>query len=497
MSLALKALAWVAPQAAVNRARALATLQAAAETRAYDGARAGRRGASFTAGATSANVEIGAALARLRDRSRDLVRNTPAGARIVDVHVGHTIGTGITAVPDTGRDRDDRILGEAWEEWCAESDVEGVNCFGGQQAIAYRSMLEGGDSLIRKIPMRSDSGLRIPLKLQVLEGDFIDAARDQGVFEGHMSRLGVGLGKWDRRTGYWLHSQHPGDFTFHGAPYASQFVPVEDAIHLFRPMRAGQVRGVPVMAPILMPARDLADVVDAIVVKQRIEASFSGFITRKDEGGPLNPTDAKKRIETLRPGTLTYLDQGEEITFGQPSSQGQFEQVWVITMMAMASGAGLTYDQATGDLRQANYSSLRAGKIEQRRLTEQVQTHVLVPQVMRRVTSWFVDAAIIGGVLKPRKDGYRFDYILPGVEPIDPRKDLEADILAVRSARMTPQEFIGSWGQDWRKVLADTKAFYDLADKQGSVFDIDPRRVSQVGTAQGEPTKPPAASAEA
>jgi len=499
MSLALKALAWVAPGAAMSRARALATLDNLDGSRAYDGARAGRRGASFTAGATSANVEIGSALARLRDRSRDLVRNTSAGARIVDIHVGHLIGTGINAVPDNGSDRIDKPLKEMYEEWCASSDIEGVNCFGGQQALSVRSMLEGGDCILRKIPLRMDSGERVPLKLQLLEGDFIDAARDQGIFEQKMTRLGVGLGQFDRRLGYWLHAQHPGDFTFHGAPYASQFVDYADAIHLYRPTRAGQVRGVPVLAPVLMNARDLTDVVDAMVVKQRVEASFAGFVTRKDQGNPLGQTKDGKRIETMRPGTLTYLQEGEEITFGQPSSGGQYEQVWITTMMGMAAGAGLTYDQVTGDLRQANYSSLNAGDIHRRRLCEQTQEHILVPQMMRRVTGWFTDAAIMAGQLKARKQGYRWNYILPAVEPIDARKALEADILAVRSGRMTPQEFIGAWGQDWRKVIADTTAFFQMLDKQpgGLVLDIDPRRVSQAGIAQGDDAKAQKPPAEA
>ena len=482
----------------MNRARALTTLGALDQVRAYDGARAGRRGASFTAGATSANVEIGVALARLRDRSRDLARNTSAGSRILDVHVGHTIGTGITAVPDTGVDRIDRILGELWAEWCERSDVEGINSFGGQQAIAFRSMLEGGEGLIRRIPLRTSSGERVPLKLQVLEGDFIDSARDQGIFDGRSSRLGVGLGEWDRRTGYWLHAQHPGDFTFHGAPYASQFVDFDDVIHLYKPQRAGQVRGVPVFAPILMSARDLADVQDAIVVKQRVEACFAGFVTRKEEGAiSLNPDKDRKRIDQMRPGMVSYLEEGESITFGQPSGQGQFEPVWLTTMYSLAAGAGLTFDQVTGDLRQANYSSLRAGKIEQRRLTEQTQTLVLVPQMMRRVTGWFVEAAIMAGVLKDRRGGYRFDFVMPAVEPIDPRKDLEADILAVRAGRMTPQEFIGSWGQDWRKVVADTKAFFALIDDEKLVLDIDPRRVSQIGVAQQDPAKQQASAPDA
>ncbi|SEQ48849.1 phage portal protein, lambda family [Faunimonas pinastri] len=484
MSRALQALAWIAPGAAMKRARAFSALD---QKRAYDGARVGRRGDSFTAAATSANVEIGPALARLRDRSRDLARNTWAGRRILDVHVGHTIGTGINAVPATGSDRTDRQLGDAWLEWCDTSDVEGINNFAGQQALLYSSALEGGDAVMRRIPLRSGDRRRVKLALQVLEGDLIDESRDLGTFDNQYSRLGVGLGTWDARTGLWLHSQHPGEYTFRGAPFNSTFVPVEDVIHLFRPLRAGQVRGVPVFAPILMPSRDLGDLVDAVIMKAKTEACYTGFVTLEGERtSPLSPSRDDARIEEMRPGMIAYLQEGEKISFAQPTSSGQYEQVWLSTLFGMAAGAGITYDQLTGDLRQANYSSLRAGKIEQRRLTEQTQYNVLVPQMMRRVTNWFVDAAILADVIKPRRDGWRFDYVMPAVEPIDPRKDLEADILAVRAGRMTPQTFISAWGEDWRKVIKDTSAFLKIIDAENLVLDIDPRRTSQLGVAQAD-----------
>lgn len=498
---ALSALAWVAPQAAMARAQALGALEAA---RAYDGAKLGRRGESFTARNSSANVEIGAALATLRGRSRDLGRNSSAGRRTLDIKAGHAIGTGITAVPDNGSDRVDRLAGEAWMEWCETSDVEGVLSFEGQQKVAYCAMLEGGDSVIRRIPTRFTPG-KVPLRLQVLEGDYIDSFRDRAVFDGQRSRLGVGLGDWDARNGYWLHPDHPGEMNYRGTAFTSKFVSATDVIHLYHPLRPGQVRGVPIFAPVLLNGRDLADLMDAVLIKAKTEACFSAFV--KTTGGSTNSIGkavveaggaAKRVIERLAPGLIAYLNPDEDVVFAQPTSSGQFEPVWLASQMAFAAGTGITYDQLTGDLRQANYSSLRAGKIESRRLTEQEQTLILVPQMMRRVTGWWTDSALQAGVLRPRKGGYRWNYVMPAVEPIDPRKDLEADILAVRSGRLTPQEFIGSWGQDWRKVVDDTAAFLAELDRKNIVLDIDPRRTSQLGVAQvppGEtnPTDPPKA----
>ncbi|GJD51094.1 hypothetical protein OPKNFCMD_3845 [Methylobacterium crusticola] len=507
MSLALKALtalAWVAPRAAMTRAHALGLVEG---TRGYDGAKVGRRADTFAGGATSANVEIGTALARLRNRSRDFARNTAAGQRVLDIKTAHTIGTGILAVPDNGSDRIDNQVRQEWDDWCAVSDVEGVLDFAGQQVTAYRTTCEGGEAVVRRVIRPLSSGMRVPLQLHVLEGDWIDTARDLGLFEGQNSRLGVGLGDYDRRTGYWLHVQHPGDFNFYGSPFVSKFVEASEVIHLYRPLRPGQVRGVPVFAPVLMTARDLADLMDAVLVKAKTEACFAAFVETNGEqqsnvgqvvkeGGV-----ARRLIEKLAPGMINYLNPGEKVSFAAPTGSGQFEPVWLAGQMALAAGTGITYDQLTGDLRQANYSSLRAGKIENRRLTEQEQHLMLVPQLMRRVTGWWTDTAIAAGALKPRKDGYRWNYVMPAVEPIDPRKDLEADILAVRAGRMTPQTFIGSWGEDWRKVIADTKAFFELADKDGLVLDIDPRRTSQLGVAQspggeGYATDPPKPGAD-
>jgi capsid protein len=69
---------------------------------------------------------------------------------------------------------------------------------------------------------------------------------------------------------------------------------------------------------------------------------------------------------------------------------------------------------------------------------------------------------------------------MPAIEPINPKDDLEADILAVRSGRMSPQEFIAAWGRDWREVVEDTATFFEFLDKQnngaGLSFDIDGRK---------------------
>ena len=67
-----RTIGFVAPATALSRARHRAAMTAL--VRSYDGARVGRRTEGWVVAGSSANAEIGTALVRLRDRSRDLGR---------------------------------------------------------------------------------------------------------------------------------------------------------------------------------------------------------------------------------------------------------------------------------------------------------------------------------------------------------------------------------------------------------------------------------------
>lgn len=493
MSSFLKALAWVAPGAALRRARALQALEASTR---YAGAMGGRRGSSYLGNGGSANTAIGSHLSSLRNRSREMVRDHWAFQRILDVTVAHAVGSGISVIPNNGSDRVDRQARDAFEEWAASADVTGEGDLGSLIALAVRAALEGGDSVIRFVDLPRTDARRVKMALQLWEGDIIDHSRD-GVYDGRTTRLGVGLGPLGERTGYWLYPEYPGDTIT--ATLTPNFIGRADVMHLYKALRPGQVRGVPVFAPILMPARDHADLMDAVIVKAKIEACFTGFIKKNGEASPLDgltKTENQQRVTEFAPGMIVDLRDGEDITFANPSGGGAgFEPVHNATLYAMAAGAGITFDQLTGDLRQANYSSLRAGKIEFRRLIEQLQWLTIVPKVMTRITDRFSRRAVLSDVLRERREGYRWKYVMPANEPIDPKKDLEADIMAVRSGRMSPQEFIVGYGRDWREVIDDFGLFMETIDKanggKGIVLDIDPRKTNQSGSAQpAQPADP-------
>jgi lambda family phage portal protein len=384
------------------------------------------------------------------------------------------------------------------------------------QELAVRSMVESGEIVIRFLDREYDDGA-VPLKLQLLEADYIDHYRE-GVFAmGYdaqalngvaRNRLGVGLGKFDEWRGLWLWPRHPGEMQaiVDVRNFESQFIERDQLVHMFKRERPGQVRGVPWFAPILTTARDLADLLDAANVKARVEACFAGFITNNDESMPLlddNGTGGDYAIPsamgtTLEPGMLKELRSGQDIKFAAPTPTSQLDTMLINNLQAMAAGVGCTYDQATGDLRQANYSSLRAGKIEFWRFVGRIQKNTVIHQFCHPVRQRFINRAILAGRLKDRsrQGGYPCRWVVPAKEMIDPKKDFDATKNLVRSGAMTPQEFVASFGGDWRKSIDDFKDFFDTAHKSNVTLDIDVARVDQHGRQPAKPgeTDPAAAS---
>ncbi|MFZ1059277.1 MAG: phage portal protein, partial [Candidatus Rokuibacteriota bacterium] len=247
------------------------------------------------------------------------------------------------------------------------------------------------------------------------------------------------------------------------------------------------VRGVSAFAPVVLQAKDLADLQEAVVVKARIEACFGAFITSEEGDGAMIGAAVSDGVQELQPGMIRHLKPGEEVTFAQPTASTMYDPVMLHTLMGIAVGLGLTYDQLTGDLRQANYSSLRAGKIEMRRIIEQVQYQTIVPMFCRPVWRKFIEMSITAGQLKGAVADYPCEWIAPAHEAIDPEKDLRADILAVRSGRMTWDQFVAAWGNDPQTHMEALAAINKRLDDAGLVLDTDPRKMSTAGQMQAMP----------
>jgi lambda family phage portal protein len=444
------------------------------------------RASSWAASSSSATAEVGAAAPTVARRARDAVRNDPYAARIVDLWTGNAIGAGITTRwPDNAH-------ADAWRRWSDSTvcDAEGRLDLYGLQALVMRAVVESGECFVRLLPAGITPSNPIGLRLQVLESDHLDMARN-GVIAGVPTLQGIALGDAGAPAAYWLHRIHPGASWLlpSGGQLTSEAVPARDVLHIYRKRRPGQLRDVSWLAPVLTRLRDLGDYEAALLMKAKIEACLAAVVSEDGDDAMTGPAssllrDAQGRtVESFEPGMILYRRGMGSVEVVNPSGGGSHAAFARRALEASAVGTGLTYDQVAGDLTQANYSSPRAGKIEFRRLCEQVQYGMLIPMLVRPIAERFhQQGALLGLWGADMPDGV--SHVPPAHEMIDPLKDTTALIAQVRAGFVPQPEAVGAFGYDFRQVVEMIREANALLDEAGLSLDTDARRVAKSGAAQ-------------
>ena len=481
-----RTVAFVSPLSAVKRVRARHALKVAL---AYEGARNTRATSGWITGGTSANSEIGTGLEGLRNRSRDLVRNNAWCSRALEEIVANVVGFGIVGQAKTGSDSLDKLLDAKWDRFVEECDADGQLDFYGLQDLVERTRNESGECLVRLRSRRLEDGFAVPLQLQVMEPDHLDLSKT-GMVGGNAVIQGVEYDPIGRRVAYWLFPTHPGDVTMGLGVrrFESVRTPAANILHIYRKLRPGQGRGVPVFAPIIAKARDVDELEEAFLVRKKLEACFAAFRTTPDgaDSAPIGVEATANTngvmVESFEPGMIVKTPPGEGIEFVDPTSSGGMIEHMRLELHAIAAGIGVTYQGMTGDLTQVNYSSYRAGRISVNRLYESIQWKTMIPQFCNSTRRRFVDAVSIQA---PQVSGmYGAEWSPPRFESVDPYKDAVADQLEVRSGFTTLPEVIRRRGYDPRKQIAAIAETNKQLDEAGLVLDSDPRKVAKSGAAQ-------------
>jgi lambda family phage portal protein len=377
-------------------------------------------------------------------------------------------------------------------------------------------MVESGECLIKLIPQSDSSDSVVPLKLQLLEPELLPMHLNSQLPSGNLVRSGIEFDSKGQRVAYHLYPHHPQDGVFRMSSESLVPIRVDAAlvIHLFRPLRPGQIRGEPWLSRALVKLQELDEYDDAELVRKKTSAMFAGFITRNSpEENLMGEGVANQQgvsLAGLEPGTMQILEPGEDIKFSSPADVGgQYSEFLRMQYRSVAAAMGCTYEQLTGDLTQVNYSSIRAGLLEFRRRIEAIQHGVLVHQMCRPIWRAWMDQAVLSGALeasdylKNRRRYLAAKWVPQGWQWVDPLKETNAMLAAIRAGLMSRSEAISSNGYDAEDTDKEIALDNARADALGLRFDSDPRwdspgqsnRVPQ-GRAQVDspPTNTPQAS---
>ena len=480
-------LATIAPRMALRRQAARLQLD---QMRRYDAAARGRRTDNWITQGSSADAATARGFGIQRDRARDLVRNNPYAKKAIESWVTNLIGAGwsFKAKQSRRNGRQGERVTDLMRAWMADPrqcDYHGLQNFDGLMAQVVRCWKESGEVLIRmRTPSRQAVqrlGLTVPLQLQVMEGDWIDENHDTpGVTGQGWTKRGIVYDSEGRRDRYWIYNYHPGESAVQATTINSNTVPAEEIVHLFTPERPGMTRGVSCLAPVMVRLKDLGDLLDARLMKEKVAACLAAAVVDLD-----GTSDQKSTIgDRIEPGGIVRLGPGQDIRTINPPAAGEIDRVIKTYLLEIAAGIGITYEELTGDYSGGSYTQGRMGWIGFQRRLQSDTWQVLAPMVFDRIWSWWATQASSAGV---PTEGLSADWTPPRRELYDPQSETSSTISRVRAGLLPPQEAIRADGYEPDEVLRQIEEWNQQLDAAGIVLDTDPRKVSAAGLTQARP----------
>jgi len=432
---------------------------------------------------------------RLLARSRELVLTNGYAANACESYAANLVGDGIkpsSLIEDSDlRDTVQRL----WLAWTDQADADGLTDFYGLQAMIAREMFVAGECFVRIRPRRTEDGLRVPMQLQLLQSEMLPFEKIETAPNGNLIRCGIEFDLIGRRVAYHFRRRHPGDSTDRRdvIPDTTR-VPAEDVLHIYRPIDAGQIRGLPHVAPAMVRLFLLDQYDDAELDRKKTAAMFAGFITKNapEEAlmGEVEDTGEGIGIASLEPGTLQVLLPGEDIKFSSPADVGGgYEAFQYRTLLAISASLGLPYHLVTGDVRQANYSSLRAELVEFRRRIGQLQHGVMAHQFCRPIWQRWLETAALSGALDlpDMAKAKPVHWIPPRWDWVDPLKDIQAQLLGIEAGLMSRRKAVEATGYDIEEIDRENAADAERAAALGLHYSTSP---GETQGARATPVKP-------
>jgi len=477
---------------------------------AYESGAHTKRTLAWRAATLTANQAILPNLTTIRDRSRAAARNHGYAKGAIDRLVANIIGTGIKPQSEVQDDALREQIHRLWLRWTDEADADGLLDWYGLQALAVREWMEAGEVFVRLRIRRKEDGLSVPLQVQLIEPELCPHDYNGIAPNGQRVRAGIEIDAIGRRRGYWFYRSRPGDLV--EVDYGRRVrVDAEQIIHLYEPLRAGQLRGHPQLAQALVKLYELDKYDDATLLRQQIANLFVGFLKRasvpsgETAYNPLTNEEVSSAdpppIVGLQPGMFQELYPGEDVTWSNPPGVNEtYDEFMRQQLMGAATAVGVPYEVLTGDMRDLNDRVIRVALQEFRRRIQQWQHQIVAYQLCRRVwLAWFERAFLSGALPLPldfiaNPAPYTAVKWMPQGWPyLHPLQDVHAAKEAIRSGLTSRSAEVSARGEDAEVIDREQATDNARADGLGLRYDSDGRQATSGRTRAAATPDPDAA----
>ncbi len=453
----------------------------------FDGASSDRLKSDWGTTVTSADAELRNDLGTMRSRWRELERNNDYGARFLSLLENNVIGSeGVNLamhILDPSGKLDTKackIIEDAWTKWSKKNNctISGLLSMDEVCRLALRSAARDGSVLAQKV-VGSEAGNKFGFSLKLMEGDHLDRFYSGYAPNGNEVRLGVeydkdSVGQKRKPIAYWITPRHPGDFIGYSGNYTRRRVPADEVIHLFRPTRFEQSEGVPWGSSAMSGLNMLGAYQETALVSARAGACQEGYIQMKDgnaeyKGDAVDPNG--NQLNTMEPGVVKVLPVNAEFVANNPNnphtSYGEYVKA---VLRGISAGLSVSYNTLANDLEGVNYSSIRAGLLDERDMYRTIQRWFIDAFMQPIFDAWLPFAFLSGEIALPFAKMDKFNAPTWKARTwtwVDPKKDMEANILSTNNYMESPQHILESQGRspekvldeiaEWQKMIKDRK----------------------------------------
>lgn len=439
--------------------------------------------ASFGAASKSADSEILASLSVMRARSRTLSQNNVYMRKFLGALKVNIIGDEGIKLQSVVRDANgnfdkeaNNAIEQSWADYCSDGvcDVTGEYSMNEIYSLALESAARDGDVFLRIVRGWKENKYRFAV--QLIENDYLDEKYNRELPNKNKIIMGVEKDAWGRRVNYHFLTRHPGDYYYGGSNY--NVIPASDIIPLFMSERAGQTRGVPWSYAAMIMLNNIGAFAETAIIAARCGAAKMGFYKTSDDGDlskiATGVSDDGDFIDEVEPGVFTKLPVGWDFKeFNPDYPRGEFSEFNKAMLKGAASGLLMAYSSISSDLSDVNFSSIRSGKLEERDIYKFLQKW-FIRKIPNKIFPQWLDVALMTGRLKlPYAKFEKFNnptWQARGFEWVDPKKDIEAEMLAINFGLKTRSEVVASRGKDLRDVFEQLKREQDLAAELGLTF---------------------------
>jgi lambda family phage portal protein len=321
-------------------------------------------------------------------------------------------------------------------------------------------------------------------------------------------KMGVEMDEQGEPLAYWILDEHPNEMLVAHSQRLRRRIPAEFIKHSFLEEQTGQTRGVSLLASAALRAHLLDQFERATVIGGIVAARKVGFYKinqeKAEEYGVLgndldddglaceDVNDDATMIHNVEDGQFeqlpSYVDGIESFSSEYPPAN--FEEFEKRMIRGMASGFGGQYHVIANDLEGVNFSSARAGELEQRKVWKEIQQLMIEEFLEDQFEEWGAmsllrkDFDFDRGKLQKVISMELYEFVPQGWPWVDPVKEMEANKLALDLRLTTRQAIISeSSGGDFTDIVDQLGEEKKYMESKG-VAPLDEVEVEQQANSQ-------------